>query len=155
MRNTSELAGRMPEGTGMWLIDAGKCQHVFTFHLSFGTSTSDKKENLKIEFKKNREGLLGLFSVLNRSKVYIAALLLCECECEHTHTLAHTSSYHNDKSYVVSLCADIDKPDKGHFAFIYFAKATVLVGCVVQSISSFNGLRSEKLKCCVSACLAP
>ncbi|KAM7411332.1 hypothetical protein PAMA_021360 [Pampus argenteus] len=49
---------------------------------------------------------------------------------------------------------NIDKPDKGHLAFVYFAKATVFMGCVVQSIS-FNGLRSEKLKCCVSACCAP
>ncbi len=52
-----------------------------------------------------------------------------------------------------SLCADIDKPDKGHLAFVYFAKATVFVGCVIQSISSFNGLTSEKLKCYVPACL--
>lgn len=54
-----------------------------------------------------------------------------------------------------SSCADIDKPDKGHLAFIYFAKATALVDSVSQSICSFNGLRSEKLKCCVSACLVP
>lgn len=32
-------------------LDAGKCQHIFTFHLSFGTSAGDEKENLKIKFK--------------------------------------------------------------------------------------------------------
>lgn len=52
-----------------------------------------------------------------------------------------------------SFCADIDVPDKGHLGFVYSAKATTFVGCVVQSISCFNGLRSEKLKCSVCACL--
>ncbi len=54
-----------------------------------------------------------------------------------------------------SFSADTEKPDKGHLAFVYFAKATVFVGCVLQSITTINGLRSEKLKCRVSACLAP
>jgi len=54
-----------------------------------------------------------------------------------------------------SLCANTDVPDKGYLAFVYSAKATVFVGCVVQSISCFSGLRSEELKCSVSARLAP
>ena len=52
-----------------------------------------------------------------------------------------------------SLCADTDRPDRGHLVFVYFAKATALVGSAVQSTSSFNSLRSEKLKRCVCVCV--
>lgn len=59
------------------------------------------------------------------------------------YSYGYMPSYHNVNPFpfTYSFCADTDRPDKGHLAFVYFAKAPSLLGCVLQSISSFSGLR--------------
>lgn len=137
----------MPEGTGIWL----RCWEIgahFCIHLCFGTEAClllcILKQKRKLEIRVLERGrAAGQHSLLNRSKVHLSTIPM------------HSYSLPQCKLLMHCLCAGIDKPDKGHVAFVYFAKATVFVGCVVQSFRSFNGLRSEKLKCSVSARLSP
>lgn len=80
-------------------------------------------------------------------------VVLLNSENVYTCTFNHFRIHRH--AYFTEVCTDMDLPDKGHLCFVYFVEATVFVGCVQQSISSFNGLKSEKLKWGVSACLAP
>lgn len=137
----------MPEGTGICL---GCWEMSAHFHISrsFGNHFPkwEKKEELeKVELKNREAGWQRASAKYCMSSVHKDTLLVIWGQM-------HTTSKNPSR---VPHVADIDKPDKGHLAFIYFAKATALVGSVSQSICSFNGLRSEKLKCCVSACLVP
>ena len=129
----------MPEGTGMWLGCWEMSAH-FCIHLLFGTFAHKLPSILlterKISFKKAREGL-------NRSRVHTSTFLL-----------THLFSVQR-KSLADSLCAYIDKADKGHRAFVCFTEATAFAGCVAQRVNSLNGLMSERLKYGVSACLLP
>lgn len=74
----------------------------------------------------NRNRLLGIMLLLNRVRMCVHVLSIISGRTD------------------TAVCTDMDLLDKGHLCFVYFAEATVFVGCVQQSISSFNGLKSKK-----------
>lgn len=130
-------------------LDAGKCQHIFTFHLSFGTSTSDKKENLKIEFKKKQGGAAGpLLSVESVQSTHSCIVTYLSVNT-HTHLriLLLTTMANPTWSPCVQTLTSLIKDTLPLFIL------PRLQFLWVASYKAFNGLRSEKLKCCVCVCL--
>lgn len=138
----------MPEGTGIWLGNLTTFLHSPVFWEHGLHSASHLQTKKKIRNWETETGLLGFTLLLKGSRMRLRVLsVVSGC----TGTLLSLRC----KSFVDSLCTDTELPDKGHLCFVYFAEATVFAGCVHQSISSFNGLKSEKLKRGVSARSAP